>query len=191
MSHNFIGIYEKTIPDNLCEELIDFFEKCDKLGLTVNRQQLDKASKLAKHDDSLFVSDTLNLINYKIIQTFSDLFWSVAYKQYADEYPVLSTVTQHKIYEFKLQRTQIGGGYHIWHCEQGDKLTSGRLLTFTCYLNDVEEGGETEFLYYPKRVSAKKGTMLIFPGGFTHTHRGNPPISNTKYIVTGWVEFTG
>lgn len=25
--------------------------------------------------------------------------------------------------------------------------------------------------------------------GFTHTHRGNPPISGTKYIITGWVEF--
>jgi len=24
---------------------------------------------------------------------------------------------------------------------------------------------------------------------FTHTHRGNPPLSNAKYIVTGWTEF--
>ena len=26
----------------------------------------------------------------------------------------------------------------------------------------------------------------IFPAGFMHTHRGNPPISNDKYILTGW-----
>jgi len=24
---------------------------------------------------------------------------------------------------------------------------------------------------------------------FTHTHRGNPPLSNTKYIMTGWLEY--
>ena len=57
------------------------------------------------------------------------------------------------------------------------------------YLNDVKEGGETEFLYQHKRYQPKEGTLLIFPAGFTHTHRGNPPISNDKYIVTGWLEF--
>lgn len=191
MTNNFIGIYENVISDSACDELIDFFEKCDKLGFTVSRQQHDKVSKLNKHDDSLFATRVLDLINYPQIQSFSDALWSVAYKQYADEYHTLSTLAPHKIYEFKLQRTQIGGGYHVWHAEQSDKITSSRILTFTCYLNDVLEGGETEFLYYPKRIPAKKGTMVIFPGGFTHTHRGNPPISNIKYIITGWIDFCG
>ena len=31
---------------------------------------------------------------------------------------------------------------------------------------------------------SKKGIM--FPAGFTHTHRGNPPIGNPKYIATSW-----
>jgi hypothetical protein len=31
--------------------------------------------------------------------------------------------------------------------------------------------------------------MLIFPAGFTHTHRGNRPESNDKYIITSWVLF--
>jgi len=57
------------------------------------------------------------------------------------------------------------------------------------YLNDVEEGGETEFLYVKRRVSAKKGRFVLWPAGFTHTHRGNPPLSGEKYIMTGWVEF--
>ena len=54
------------------------------------------------------------------------------------------------------------------------------------YLNDVEEGGETEFLYQPKRIKAEKGKIVIFPADFMHTHRGNPPISNEKYVLTGW-----
>mgnify|MGYP003351836575 CR=1 FL=1 len=59
---------------------------------------------------------------------------------------------------------------------------------YLMYLNDVEEGGETEFLYYPKRIKPKKGTLIMWPAGFTHTHRGNPPISNEKYIVATWTE---
>ena len=28
--------------------------------------------------------------------------------------------------------------------------------------------------------------VIIFPAGFTHVHRGNPPIGGTKYIATTW-----
>ena len=57
------------------------------------------------------------------------------------------------------------------------------------YLNDVQEGGETEFFYQDLKIKPKKGTMVIAPAGFTHTHRGNKPISNDKYILTSWVLF--
>ena len=58
-------------------------------------------------------------------------------------------------------------------------------MAWMVYLNDVEEGGETEFLYQKRKVKPKKGTILIWPGGYTHLHRGNPPMSD-KYIATGW-----
>ena len=82
-----------------------------------------------------------------------------------------------------------GEGYHAWHCEDDSRDNATRILTFILYLNDVNEGGETEFLYYPKRIKAEAGKLILWPAGFTHTHRGNPPLSNTKYILTGWVEF--
>ena len=55
------------------------------------------------------------------------------------------------------------------------------------YLNEVEEGGETEWLYQKKRVSPQKGMVVLWPGSFTHLHRGNPPMSD-KYIATGWFQ---
>ena len=86
----------------------------------------------------------------------------------------------------KLQRTNVGGGYHIWHFEDSARDVSERMLVWTIYLNDVEEGGETEFLYHSERHKAQEGKIVIFPANFLATHRGNPPISNTKYILTGW-----
>ena len=53
------------------------------------------------------------------------------------------------------------------------------------YLNDIEEGGETEFLYQQKKIKPRRGMGAIWPGSFTHLHRGNPPMS-TKYTLTGW-----
>ena len=61
---------------------------------------------------------------------------------------------------------------------------------YILYLNDVPEGGETEFLYQRLRVSPKEGTLVIFPASYTHTHRGNPPLRGSKYIMTGWIEFS-
>ena len=53
--------------------------------------------------------------------------------------------------------------------------SSARKLVIQLYLNTIEEGGETEFLYINKRIKAEQGRLIIFPAAFTHTHRGNPP----------------
>ena len=57
------------------------------------------------------------------------------------------------------------------------------------YLNDIEDGGETEFLYQSRRIKPVTGRAVLWPAGYTHTHRGNPPLKDAKYIITGWVEF--
>lgn len=89
--------------------------------------------------------------------------------------------------------SQGSGGYPLWHSEiyPMDKNCEQlhRSLLFLVYLNDVEEGGETEFYYQQLKVKPKKGTIVIAPAGFTHTHRGNTPISGDKYVLAGWILF--
>lgn len=89
----------------------------------------------------------------------------------------------------KIQKTLPGEGYHQWHFESDSRERSGRVASWGLYLNTVEEGGETEWLYQSVRVPATKGTLAIWPAGYTHTHRGNPPLSNEKYLLTGWIEY--
>lgn len=85
------------------------------------------------------------------------------------------------------------GGYPYWHSEvypqQDHNEALHRNLLFMYYLNDVEEGGTTDFYYQKKSIAPKAGRMVIAPSGFTHTHRGCMPISNDKYILTSWVLF--
>lgn len=77
-------------------------------------------------------------------------------------------------------------GYHAFHVDQA--LTApevpelNRFLSLIVYLNDVEEGGETEF-WYGQKIKPEKGKVLIFPSVFPFVHKGKIPISNDKYIL--------
>lgn len=83
------------------------------------------------------------------------------------------------------------GNYNYWHCEvypeKGKFEALHRTLLFMFYLNDVEEGGSTDFYYQNRSIQPRQGRMVIAPGYFTHTHRGTTPVSGDKYILTSWI----
>lgn len=190
--NDFIGVFEGAFSKEYCDDVIKRMDKAFELGYGYSRQSANDAEKHAKDDMQLYPSDVVSaeaVFTMDYTDHFNNVFWGECYKQYADEYSVLKDMDYHYSFGNKLQKTEVGQGYHLWHCEHGSKDQSRRLLAYIVYLNDVEEGGETEFLYQHKRVKPKQGTVVIFPAGFTHTHRGNPPLSNTKYIMTGWIEY--
>ncbi len=90
------------------------------------------------------------------------------------------------------QKYEAGSGnYNYWHCEVYPQAPHNeplhRSLLFMFYLNDVAEGGQTEFYYQEKSIQPQAGRMVIAPAYFTHTHRGAVPVSNDKYILTSWI----
>lgn len=188
----FIGVYENAFSKEYCEKVIQYFDSMKEAGHTLNRMQADSVSTVVKEDDACFShsEDSINLSQTKNLhKEFNDIFWKIYNEKYLPNFSVLKESGTHNNYSFKIQKTPVGGGYHVWHYEAMNRNMCHRLLTWLVYLNDVEEGGETEFLYQHKRLKPKQGTLVIWPASFTHTHRGNPPLSNEKYIVTGWTEF--
>lgn len=110
--------------------------------------------------------------------------------------PQLQRLVQNifRLGDVTLQKYRQGrGGYPFWHSEvypqAGHNDALHRILLFMFYLNDVQQGGETEFYYQDVKIKPKQGTMVIAPAYFTHTHRGNVPTSGDKYILTSWVLF--
>jgi len=190
MSDIFIGIYEKAFSKDYCERAIKYFDSMHKQGCTRNRMQTDNAKKTIKDDYAIYSHDEINLQNTEdLLLIFNETFWKIYVEQYAPNFGVLAEAGRHNNYSFKMQKTVIGGGFHTWHFEADVRGNCHRLLTWMVYLNDVAEGGETEFLYQHIRIKPTQGTLLIWPASFTHTHRGNPPLSNDKYVITGWTEF--
>ena len=105
-----------------------------------------------------------------------------AYKDWVP-YPYEHYVCDREIEDsgYQIQETQ-PGGFYKWH---HDGLGS-RMLTFIWYLNDITEGGYTEFNTGFK-VQPQTGKLVIFPGLWPWVHRGVAPKSEVKYLCTGWV----
>ena len=190
---DFIGIEQGVFTPEFCQLVIKYHDQAVDAGFVMNRQQADASTlKVQKDDKSLYMhhEDCVSLEGTKVImQQFKNAFSTQLYPQYVNEFDILKTSENTQLKYVKVQKTNVGGGYHTWHYETDRRDTSNRVLAWMIYLNDVEEGGETEFLYQHLRVKPTTGTFVIWPAGFTHTHRGNPPLSNTKYIMTGWLEF--
>ena len=188
----FIGIYEDAFSKQFCEEAVTYFENMNKTGFCHNRQNFEGILKHKKDDYTVFphYEALVDLTpTQKLISEFGTIFWSNCYSDYSNKFSSLQEAEKHFIFSCRIQKTEIGGGYHEWHFESNTRAVSQRLMAWMVYLNNVEEGGETEFLYQHIRIKPKAGTLLLWPAGYTHTHRGNPPLSNSKYILTGWVEF--
>lgn len=179
---NFIEVYDDAVDLLACKQIINIFEKLN------DRSFVQKTPKDSHRQDDYVI----NLTHHYDLRTwdkvgvlcFDDMKRCV--EDYIEKYSILKN-TNFLMFDIKIKKINIGGGFHDWHYETTRIESSNRVLNIQIFLNDVDEGGETEFLYLGKRVPAKAGRLVIYPSFFTHTHRGNPPISNEKYILNSWL----
>ena len=189
----FIGTYKNVVDKKFCDELIEFFES--------SREDEDYQDRFYTQSEQYggpFIRRDFSLN----LESLSETKWSEHINnilfQCLDEYKNTFFVCK-QVYNLdytnayvKMQRTFPRGGYHIWHCEVNSIACVDRCLSWILYLNDVPYGeGETEFLWQGIRIQPEMGKLVIWPAQFTHTHRGNPVYNCTKYIATGWIEYTG
>lgn len=66
---------------------------------------------------------------------------------------------------------------------------ANRYLVYLWYLNDVAEGGETEFSRLGIKVRPHAGRLLMFPPYWMYQHAGRPPVSGEKYILSTYLMF--
>jgi hypothetical protein len=188
---NFITVYSNVYPEGYCQHLINEFERMVKSGAGSNRQQSEGAKKHIKNDMQLNLNMSHHAPENFENEGTDELFFKGlqrCYDDYAEQYSELQN-SKIKALTMKAQRTDPGGGYHIWHSEQSNGRNLNRVVVYALYLNTLDEkdGGETEYLYQKRRIRPVENTMVLWPAGFTHPHRGNTVLGEkAKYIVTGW-----
>jgi len=187
--NNFIGTYDNYITKEECDKAIKLYEDQSNFNRTINRVQSEQSSILKKRDQQYFANSSNIEIWWSELKSLIvnfDLAWNHYIKNVGADDAYDKVNFQYT--SLKIQKTLPTEGYHVWHVEHGKGFENeARAFVFTVYLNDVEDGGETEFLHFSKRVQPKTGRIVIWPAAFPYLHRGNPPLSGEKYILTSWM----
>jgi len=180
-------IYENNnaLKPKVCEDIIQRFRHDDRKapGITTSGKvmpELKKSMDLAISDldewedidRTLFQSLAENLEEYakRILEIIGNPLWSSEIKD-----------TGYNIKRYKQN------DYYNWHVDCQTYIEGWtRTIAGIWYLNEVEEGGETEFAFGHK-VVPETGKLILFPATWNFPHRGLSPIKGNKYIITSFV----
>ena len=189
MDDNYCFINKNSISKEICNEIIQLFEN--------SKHKHDGATAGGVNKN---VKDTTDLVIDK-----NDSEWKEIYTLLENElrrntirYVEKANNNNKDLKEFKrfqeslsfatiqVQKYVKNTGKYIYHEDSRIYENKARKITFLWYLNDITDGGETEFQDFKVRPEA--GKLILFPALWTYPHRGNVPISDDKYIMTGWLD---
>ena len=191
---SFIYVKKNAIPPQLFDSIIERFE---------SRPDLHEAGRVGDFEvnDKAKISTDIGVGN-PLIEEWKDIIHPLLhglsnglsdYKKkftFKDKCGIhgVDSIRPWGLHEsFNIQRYYPGEGFYRWHCENyGGECY--RLLVWMFYLNTCKNAG-TEFKYQKMKTECEQGSLVIWPAGWTHYHRGIISNTDTKYIVTGWLGF--
>ena len=191
----YIWTKEKTLSRKFCKDLITKFNSNSQLnshGLTVNgeashiKKSIDcylSGYDIYKEEDKVFFNSLSSaLTEYEQVVSKRVDTWHMTNNfvkcDFSSGLPTRDT-------GYQMQKTN-PGDFYDWHHDWMYHHGGVRTLTYIWYLNTVTQGGYTEF-FNGIKVQPVTGKLLIFPATWTYMHRGFPPKTQSKYIVTGWL----
>ena len=184
---HFIGSWNIK-NDNLCKEIISFFEENKILQKTGAMSSGRDFTKKKTTDINVKPSD-LKDDKYKCFNNYIGELYK-CFIDYQHQWPFMKNLIKDvDIGSFNVQKYEKGDHFSQIHTERSSIATLHRVFAWMTYLNDVDDGGKTNFTHYNIKIKPKIGKTLIWPAEWTHAHAGEILNSGKKYIITGWMHF--
>ena len=180
--NDLIQVYENALEPEVCDFLIQFFDSQGQLHERVENDLRPNFTQvnLTEHCK---ISRDVNLIHDTVIKNafaYRDKYYEFIDKRVFPE--------SHAFEQFRIKKYNPGGDDMFdTHVDVQDYASARRYLAYLWYLNDVDEGGKTVFSGLT--LQPKKGTLIVFPPLWMFPHKGEPPISGPKYILTGYLHY--
>jgi hypothetical protein len=190
---NYIYVGDDVLDPALCDRFIEIFTSNQDLhqsfngnpGFTqLNYGESVRHSKLIQ-EYMLNAFEVKNLHN-TMVQTAIQV-----YKRYMELHSELDYLPR----PFKMEDLRIkhyrGNGMDRFnmHIDTASANTANRYLAMFWYLNDVEEGGHTNFPVQNMSIQPRRGRVVVFPPFWTHPHEGLPVTKGEKYLMSTYMHY--
>jgi hypothetical protein len=198
MKNSLIYLNPNSLSREICESIINLYEEdTDKFdGRTfggVNKKVKDTTDLMMKSEtpkwkkiDNLLKKELQNNLKKYISEINTTIkFLNTESTNETDFKLFEENLTLES--EFMVQKYECNKGKYVFHHDGNIdwEKKKYRVITYLWYLKDVLEGGETEFCGL--KIKPEAGKLILFPASWCYPHCGRKPISNDKYIITGWL----
>ncbi len=183
---SYVQTFDDALPADFCQQLITSFNQATEQHIVRKRgwrAGLD-ASAWTELDVSALADDVFKGFFYKQIDDYL-----ASYNQRLGL--TLPVPASSLISEMRIKRYRALSGEAFQPHFDAIYEVANRYLVFLWYLNDVADGGETEFCDLGIKVAARTGRLLMFPPYWMYQHAGRPPLSGDKYILSMYMLFPG
>jgi Rps23 Pro-64 3,4-dihydroxylase Tpa1-like proline 4-hydroxylase len=180
---NYIKIYDNIISDDLCDEIIEEYEKSEEWEKSSIRNSV--YCNIENHYDVISISN-VNTILKNIVK-----------RKKNDEliYEIISNAKNSYTEEFKYLDIEFDTGFDLIRYKKGQFYRQhtddfkGRQRSIACsiYLNNNYEGGELAFFDRQKIIKCKKGSILMFPSNFMYPYEIMPVLNGIRYSIETWL----
>lgn len=182
----YIYIDEHSLSEEICNKIIKIFhEENDNKRLGISQKGYDtniKNSVDFELTESFRFTNIMKLLLNELHEAMNQYEIQIDKNSNYNHFKnrLLKTTA------FQLQHYTKNEGKFVYHSDNNINTIKNeeRVLVYMWYLNDVEIGGETDFINF--KIKPTTGKLVIFPSTWTYPHCANIPISNDKYIITGW-----
>jgi prolyl 4-hydroxylase len=181
---HYIRVYEGDLKPAFCQRMIESFN-------ALARHHRPRGRGLRRGlEDSAWTEINVSDLSDESFRAFIRLRIDLALKRYNDDVGLCIAVPNSpKTAELVLKRYRPGMDEKFQPHFDSVNEVANRYFVLLWYLNDVAEGGETEFPQLDTRIAARQGRLLVFPPYWMFQHAGLPPVSGDKYILSTYLLF--
>ena len=180
--NDFIHIYENALEPNICDFLISLFDQVPDKQERHDNDGKPNFTQFNFTENRELTPEVDQVHNHVIKNVFT---YRDKYYEFVDTrvFP-----KDHAFEQFRIKKYNPGGEDRFdTHVDVIDHASSRRFLSFMWYLNDVESGGQT--IFKDIQIQPKQGTLIMFPPLWMFPHKGEPPISGPKYIMSAYLHY--
>ena len=182
--HSYVQFFDDALAPDFCAQMVSAFEQSAHLHVPNGRGHQAGLEHSAWVELNLSVLADNAFLGYFHAQI--DKYLAQYNRSLPLTLPIPGSV---KLDDLRMKRYRARSGENFEPHFDAYNQKSARYLVFLWYLNEVAEGGETEFCDLGIKIPPRAGRLLIFPPYWMFQHAGRPPLSQDKYIVSTYLMF--